>query len=81
MTLWAGMHLWVNSDKASILLFGSFLLYSLWAMFSANMKGAKKQTKRVSTTKDIAVVVAGTIAYAVIIVCHEWIAGVPLVNI
>ncbi len=81
VVIWAGMHLWLNGDRASILLFGSFLVYSLWAMFSANARGAKKQNKKVPLKKDIAVVMAGTTAFVVIVVCHKWIAGVPLVNI
>lgn len=81
VSIWAGMHLWLNGDHASILLFGSFLAYSLWAMFSANARGAKKQTKKVPLKKDIAVIMAGTAAFVVIVVCHKWIAGVPLVNI
>ena len=81
VTLWAAMHLWVNSDQASILLFGSFLIYSVWAMLGGNMRGAKKQTQKVSRSKDVMVLLAGTVAYVVIILCHKWIAGVPLVNI
>lgn len=81
VVIWSGMHLWLNGDHASILLFGSFLIYSLWAMFSANMRGAKKQTKRVPFQKDIAVILAGSIVFIVIVLTHKWIAGVPLVNI
>lgn len=81
VALWSAMHLWVNGDKASILLFGSFLAYSLWAMFTANLQGAKKQTKKEPFKKDVMVFAAGTVAFAIIVVCHKWIAGIPLVNI
>lgn len=81
VVIWSSFHLWLNGDQASILLFGSFLVYSVWAMFTANLKGAKKQTKKVPLKNDIMVVIAGTLAFAVIVVAHKWIAGVPLVNI
>ncbi|GAA6135230.1 NnrU family protein [Oceaniserpentilla sp. 4NH20-0058] len=80
VVLWSAMHLWVNADRASILLFGSFLAYSLWAMFTANLAGAKKQTKKVPMKHDVLVVVVGTFAYILVLFAHKWIAGVPLVN-
>ena len=78
IVIWSGMHLWLNGDHASILLFGSFLVYSLWAMLSANMRGAKKQTKKLPIKKDIVVIMAGTTAYILIVMSHKWIAGVAL---
>ncbi|WP_396587109.1 NnrU family protein [Bermanella sp. R86510] len=80
IVLWSSTHLWLNGDRASILLFGSFLVYSLFAMMSANARGAKKQSKRYPLKNDIIVVVAGTVVYAVVLFSHKWIAGVPLIN-
>lgn len=78
IVIWSGMHLWLNGDRASILLFGSFLLYSLWAMFSANLRGATKQSKKLPIKKDVVVVMAGSTVYVLIVLSHKWIAGVAL---
>ena len=37
---WSAAHLTINGDLASIVLFGSFGLFSLFAMWSANRRGA-----------------------------------------
>lgn len=80
IAIWSGMHLWLNGDHASILLFGSFLAYSLFAMFTGNMRGAKKQTKKVPLKNDIIVVVAGGVAYIAVAFSHQWIAGVSIMG-
>lgn len=79
IVIWSGVHLWLNGDHASILLFGSFLLYSLWAMFAANKRGVKKQTTKYPIISDVKVVVAGTIAYGLLVFGHKWFAGVALI--
>jgi len=79
VALWAGVHLWLNGDHASILLFGSFLVYSLFAMAMANVKGAQKQTKKFPLKNDIAVVAAGTVAFGLLMFAHQWFAGVKLI--
>ena len=78
IVIWSGVHLWLNGDQASILLFGSFLLYSLWAMYTANRGGTKKQTQKVPLYKDVIVVVAGTVAFVALVHGHKWFAGVSL---
>jgi len=78
IVIWSGVHLWLNGDHASILLFGSFLLYSLWAMFAANQRGAKKQTIKYPFMSDMKVIVAGTVAYGLLVFGHKWFAGVAL---
>ena len=40
VTFWASAHLLANGDLGSIILFGSFLAYSLFDMWSANRRGA-----------------------------------------
>ena len=39
MVLWGVVHLINNGDLASVSLFGAFLLYSLFAIVSANRRG------------------------------------------
>ena len=79
VTLWSAGHLAVNGDLASILLFASFLLYSLYDMWSANRRGAQKQVERLPVAKDIQVVVAGTVVAVVIAFAHPWLFGVQAI--
>ena len=78
VVIWSAVHLWLNGDHASILLFGSFLLYSLWAMYAANKRGVKKQTQKVPLYRDVIVVVAGTVVFVALVHGHKWFAGVAL---
>ena len=77
---WGVGHLLVNGDKASMILFGSFVVYSLAAMVSANMRGASKSVMRYGIAKDAMVVVAGVIVYLVFMFAHGYLFGYPLVS-
>ena len=79
VTLWSAGHLAANGDQASILLFGSFLLFSLYDMWSANRRGAQKQVEKLPVAKDIQVVVAGTVVAVVIAFAHPWLFGVKAI--
>lgn len=73
--LWSGAHLAANGDLASMLLFGSFFLYSLFDIVSANRRGAKTQDHKVPLRKDIMVVVAGLVVYGIFLFAHPWLFG------
>lgn len=78
--LWSGAHLIANGDLASILLFGSFCVFALYAMFSANKRGASKQEIKYPLSKDAVAVVGGIIAYIVFIkYLHPYLIGVPVI--
>ncbi|MDX1342157.1 MAG: NnrU family protein [Reinekea sp.] len=78
ISLWAVVHLSVNGDLASILLFGSFLLYSLFAMVSQNFRGAQKQHAVMPVKYDLIVIAAGTTVFLGILFLHGILFGVPL---
>lgn len=80
ITLWAGGHLFTNGDRASIILFGSFLAYSLIAMLSANRRGATPGGGKLPLRSDAIVAVIAAIAYVVLANLHPWFAGVTLVR-
>ncbi len=80
VAFWAGGHLITNGDQASMMLFGSFLAYSLFAMYSANRRGATPGSGRVSFRYDAMVLVIAAVAYVLIANFHLWIAGVKLVR-
>lgn len=78
VTLWAGVHLLANGDLASILLFGGFLAYAVFDMWSANRRGATTSDRKVSTTRDAIVVIAAGTLYLVFFLAHPVLFGVPI---
>lgn len=75
---WSAAHLSANGDLASILLFGAFGCFSLFAMLSANLRGEKKQQTRYPYAKDAIVIVAACIAYGIFFYAHPYLFGVPI---
>ncbi len=79
VSCWAIAHLLVNGDKASMLIFGSFLAYSIFAMVMQTMRSKKKKGKKTAPAKDVIVVIVGTVLFAVTAVfLHEPLFGVAL---
>lgn len=78
VTLWALAHLLANGDRASVALFGAFLIYSFADMASANRRGARLAMARHPWTQDLKVVMAGIIAYAVFLTLHPYLFGVAV---
>ena len=62
--LWAIAHLFANGDLRSLLLFGTFLVWALFDMWSADRRGAYLSEQRVAWYYELAVAVVGVIAYA-----------------
>lgn len=79
ITAWSAGHLLANGDLASVMLFGSFLIYSLFDIFSANLRGARPDSRTLSLKTDLIVVVSAALVMAGLIYFHESIAGVPLI--
>lgn len=80
VALWSGAHLFANGDLASILLFGSFFVFSLFAMYSANIRGATKQEAKYPLTKDVVSVIAGLVAYGIFVkYLHPYLIGVSVI--
>ena len=79
VTLWACAHLTANGDLASLILFASFGVFSLFDMWSANHRGALKSEKKYPISNDIKVAVKGLIAYVVILFLHPYFTGRELV--
>jgi uncharacterized membrane protein len=79
VALWSGAHLLANGDLASLLLFGSFGVFSLFGMFSANMRGATKQETKYPFTRDAVTIVVGLVAYGAFIFLHPYFFGVSVI--
>lgn len=77
VVLWAIAHLVANGDLSSLMLFGGFGVYSLFAMWSANIRGAEKSTTRYPIGSDIKLMIIGIIIYAVMVFLHPYLFGVP----
>jgi len=85
--LWAVAHLTVNGDFGSMVLFGSFLVWGVFARISIARRpvavGAPSETAPPSNFyNDIIVVVAGLLIYAAIIIwLHPLLIGVPVIAV
>ncbi|TDJ32223.1 MAG: NnrU family protein [Gammaproteobacteria bacterium] len=77
--LWAAGHLLANGDKASLLLFGSFAIYALYDMWSANRRGQRPSKEKYPFAKDITIVVLALIIYAILFRFHGTFFGAPLI--
>jgi uncharacterized membrane protein len=75
IALWALVHLLANGDLAGLLLFGGFGLYALYAMWSQNRRGVRPTQIRRAIAGDIGAVVAGLIAYALLLRFHASLFG------
>lgn len=76
IVLWSSAHLLVRSDGASVLLFGSFLVWSL-----VNWSALRKRNSAIppvaSLKIDIIAIIGGVAAWVVFILfAHEWLFGI-----
>ena len=78
MTLWAAAHLLTNGDAASLLLFGSFAVYAVFDMRSANRRGAETSETRYPIWRDGVLVAVGTSAYLLLVRLHPVLFGVSV---
>lgn len=74
--LWAGAHLLANGDTASVLIFASFGAYALLDMVMTK-KAAAAETSY-SFGRDIAVIMIGVVLYALALMFHKYLSGIPL---
>jgi len=78
VTIWAAAHLLTNGDLASLILFGSFGVFSLFDMGSANRRGAELSSTAVPYWRDLLVIVVGGMVYLAFFSGHAWLFGVPV---
>lgn len=75
--LWAGIHLLMNGDLASVILFGGFLFFAVISVIMAKRFQLNKAHLPVSIGLDVLTILIGVGATAVIMAVHQHIAGVP----
>lgn len=78
--LWAVTHLFTNGDEASVIVFSSIACYSVFAMWSANRRGAALSSRVVSFGYDAAVLAVGLLAFAIVLYAHEAWFGVAVIQ-
>lgn len=80
ITCWSFGHLFTNGDKASIILFGSFLTYALIDMALANRRGAAPSGRRSPLSRDAINAVIAAVAYVALANLHPWFTGATLIR-
>lgn len=77
---WAFAHLLSNGDLGSILLFGAFLAWGIYARIAAKRRGdLGPQTAPAGWTNDAIVVVVGVVVYLALgYAFHPVVIGVPV---
>lgn len=80
VVLWAVGHLFANGDAASLLLFGSLGLYSIFAMWSANRRGAARTTIAMTMDRDLIVIGVGLVLYVALVFLHPTLFGVAAIS-
>ena len=79
--IWALAHLLANGDLGSILLFGSFLAWAVYARIAAKRRGAPMLPADTPFGRgDVIALVVGTIAYLARIFAHPYVIGVPVIG-
>jgi len=81
VTIWAFAHLLANGDLASLLLFGSFLVFAVVDRLSVTARAAAGPLGHAKggMVQDMVAVAGGLALYALILVWgHRWLTGVPL---
>lgn len=80
--LWASAHLFANGETRSVLLFGSFALWAVIAMWAANRRdGDWIKPDKQPFFKDVITVLIGLVGYSLFVFFHEAIIGVaPLLS-
>lgn len=83
--LWSVGHLMANGDLASVILFGSFLIWAIVDRVSVSRReaaGLMEPIGPASVRNDILAIVIGVVVYILFVwKLHEWLFGVPPVAI
>jgi uncharacterized membrane protein len=75
--IWGSAHLWANGDLASVLLFGSFVLWSLIKVISL-VKANQRPPTNASIIWDVTAVIVGFLVYAIVLIYHGQLFGIGL---
>jgi len=74
--LWGGVHLVNNGDRASLYLFGSFVLFSLYAIIFSSRRDQGRKDYTPKARHDVIALVVGTVLFVVVLWGHPFLFGV-----
>ena len=78
--VWSIGHLFANGDKAHVILFSSFLVYSVISIISGNMRGLKPVlTERPPFKLEVVFIVVIILVYSLLFWTHGYYTGMPLI--
>ena len=78
IAIWATLHLLVNPDTASIILFGSFLAYATVSVMVAELRDSFSESVTPKVLYDIFAIVLGIALTFLAYNFHEYLSGVRL---
>ncbi len=76
---WAIAHLLINGDVASIILFGSLLVWAIISVISIKKRGGKPPVATSAKPDVIAIVIGLAIWVVFTLWVHTWLIGVPVI--
>ena len=80
VVFWAVGHLLSNGDKAHVVLFATFLLYSVVSMYSGSQRGQKPALdKRPPIVAELVLIAIVAAVYTVLFWGHRYFTGMPLI--
>lgn len=79
IVLWSGAHLLGNGDTASALLFGVFLVWSVFVLIRSYGRPYEPPEKKYWWADAVAIVGSLVLTWLITKWLHEWLIGVPIV--
>ncbi len=76
--LWAMAHLWTNGDLSSILLFGTFAIWTLMKLITLRHQSVQSKPELNWLRRDLTAVICGLTIYLAMYICHGYLFGVGL---
>ena len=77
--LFSAVHLFANGDLASALLFGSFGIYAILSVISAEARGRAPEDGQSAIKYDLFAAAGGIAVYFVLLNLHGWLFGVSVI--
>ncbi len=78
VSIWALVHFFANGSASDSLLFGSFLLYSIYAIISAELRHKLADPGKTALRYDLLAAGAGGLAFAILLYAHGYLFGVAV---
>jgi len=77
--IWAFAHLLVNGDMASVILFGTFLIWAVFTLISVKKRGGAPPVASSFIPDVISIVIGGAIFVIFALYLHPWLIGVSVI--